>query len=216
MVKPLDLHWESSLNPNSWSVNVSNIGVGSSYYAPPVPAILSGRPYIGIPLGDIYFTLESAIIRSQKCKANLNPYGAFICESDTLLTGFPNITMTVLNKINIVITPDHYIYNTTVNGKNVYVVAIIPIKENGVIILGTPFLHRVYTVLDYDNVNIGMASIDEMQAHVAEGFATVVISMIAGVGFILIVNLICFLAIKKKKQPNTSAGEESFEVDTKT
>jgi ABC-type transport system involved in multi-copper enzyme maturation permease subunit len=55
-----------------------------------------------------------------------------------------------------------------------------------------------------------------VQRDVAQGFTTFLISVVAGIGFILVVNLICFLLVKKKASQTPDKAEESFEVEVDT
>jgi len=116
-------------------------------------------------------------------------------------------------------------YNKTIEGKQVYILAIKPLHEDNLFVLGTPFLNRVYTVLDFDNNQLGLSSIYAMNDKVKQGFATVIISAVAGVAFIIIISLICFCLVKRRgvyydqslvggTMPEMSQ-EQEFEVDNK-
>ena len=162
MVKQLDVQWEATEMPETWSIEISHITIGSRTFSPSVIGVLSGKPYLGVPLGDLYYTLQQTIITALNphCIVNLNTYGAIVCKSDVDLSAYlPNITMSVMHqRFNITITPNYYIYNQKVDNVTIYTVAIIPIRSDDAIILGTPFLNRVYTVLDFDLKNVGLVS----------------------------------------------------------
>ena len=156
MVKEMDLVWARSVDLNLWSVDVTNITLNGLIYTPIVTGLLSGRPYIGVPLyNGMYYNLEKAILNSNVCSMNLNEYGAFECTSDTVYTALPSINMTINGVLNISIPPSSYIYSRIINGKNYYYVAIVPVKGNDMV-LGTPVLSRFYIVLDFDTKDIGL------------------------------------------------------------
>ena len=213
MVRFEDILWNNTLITNTWSVGVSKFQIGSTPIVGSYNGIISGRPYIGLPQNSIlYLTFEQVLLKTQQCQINLDPYGAFVCESSQPLTNLPNITMNVaVGNLTISIPPSSYIYDM---GNGVYKMAVIPVYGDDVI-LGTPFMSRVYTVLDYGSMEIGMVRIEDMQTAKSKIAFIVTFSVIGGVTLIVIIVLAIYCIKHRKKDTSTTTAEESFEVDTK-
>ena len=163
MVKSGDIHWSNSILEDVWTVNLTYVKIGGNDANPSKYGIISGLPYLGIPIGAAYFAFESAVLKSQMCQSNLNEYGAFVCVADLEITKLPNITMKINDDIEINITAEYYVYNRTVNKEDIYFLGIKPLEEDVAFVLGSPFMNRVYTILDFDKKKIGLASIFEME-----------------------------------------------------
>ena len=215
MVRFEDIIWNTTFLTNIWSLQFNNLKIGSVALDGVFTGVISGRPYIGLPQkSPSYFALESALINLKTCLVNLDPYGAIMCESEELFTKLPNITFTTMAGVNISIPPKNYIYN--VKG-NTYKIAIIPVDSDE-IILGTPFLSTVYTVLDYHNQNIGLVRNEDMQQVKNKTAFIITFSIIGGITVLIIIVLIIY-CIKhraaKKNTTDSNGAEQSFEVDTK-
>ncbi len=215
MVRYEDINWNETSLDNSWALTFTDLKIGSLALNGVYNGVLSGRPYIGLPIrSGLYYQFERAIMKLGICEVNLDEYNALVCESDQLLTVLPNITFTVMGSINITIPPKNYIYHLQ---NNVYKLAIIPLLGDE-IVFGTPFLSTVYLVLDYAENNIGVVRNEDMRLTKNRIAFIVTFSIIGGITLLIIIILMIY-CIKHKKgstaTPTNNGTNESFDVDTK-
>jgi hypothetical protein len=215
MVRYEDINWNETSMDNSWALTFSNLKIGSMALNGVYNGVLSGRPYIGLPIRTgLYYQFERAVMKLGICEVNLDEYNALVCESDQILSVLPNITFTVMNSINITIPPKNYIYQIQ---NNLYKLAIIPLMEDE-IVFGTPFLSTVYLVLDYAQNNIGVVRNEDMQVAKSRLAFIVTFSIIGGITLLIIIILVIYCIKHKKRNaatPTNNGTNESFDIDTK-
>jgi len=62
MIRAGDIKWSTPCFPNYWSVNITSMWIDGVDVSFSKVGILSGKPYIGVPMGEQYLIFEAAVL----------------------------------------------------------------------------------------------------------------------------------------------------------